>query len=1070
MTSMVGQIIGHYRVDSFIGDGGMGTAYKAYDLRLERPVAIKVMHAHLARQDEFRARLSIEAKTAAQLDHASIVNVYELGEQGTQLYLVMEYIGGGSLREHLQRLQTRKRFLPIDQALQIGLQIAEALDYAHQRGVIHRDVKPGNIILKQLARPDRPHEYPFRAVLTDFGLVKLLDGESITRSGTTWGTPAYMSPEQCEGRQLGGRSDLYSLGVVLYELATSRLPFKFQSLSEAIAIHRRGLMPKPAAELRGDLPQVVVDLLKKSLAKDPRQRFGSGQEMARALAAALDVVWGRSTSSSAPLFHDPAAGEKARPDGDYQLRIMAPDQDERVDTLDGLEVTIGRDESSGIVLQDDRISRTHARLTWNEGNWVLADLGGLNGTWLEEQRLIAGEAVPLPVGAAFRVGPFLLRLELGGLASELAAGTNREEDALLPLVDQNGPLRMVLARQQVTVVPGHNTELKVSILNSSSMTDRVRLQIRGVPDEWVRLPSSDSQIGPGQRLELTIVWQLPRKIGIPVGRQRFRVEVVSQRNQGLIPAASGTLSVEPFEVITVSMDPRSFVLPGIVELEIGNQGNATAEVSIVGRDSRDEIQFRGESGHVTIRPGHLALVGIEMKARGRALLGELKIIDFSVIVGSRRGTRQEIAGQAESKPYLQTGFVYLAAFVLVFLCVILTLMLLIPFDRPNQDMTSTAAVALNATLQAQASPMTTSTLPIVGTTAPAATATPSILIDSDGDGLSDDQELSLGTNPDSPDTDGDSLSDGDEALIRATDPLNKDTDNDILSDGDEVNLYGTSPLMADTDGDGVNDGVEAASQTDPLDPFDPLPTATPTLILPTNTPTPVPPTATATATSTSTPTATATATATATESPTETATATATATAAVGFEVSCSSSLPNLDGLVSPGEWGSTPTFSFAAGTDAAWLVDGYVTWVTDQLFMAFVVDDDGTAAIESLSVFVDVDGNAGNINDSDRAYRIGRDERLSTGVVDDSGPGGSSWNWVAVNENWVAQSGDGPIGQWMLELRINAALDAPQLLAGGPFGLMISLGDDGSQGSWPEGGQALEPNTWQRVSSDLCD
>ncbi|UCG23423.1 MAG: protein kinase [Chloroflexota bacterium] len=1080
MTSLVGQIIGHYRIDSFIGDGGMGTAYKAYDLRLERPVAIKVMHEHLARQDEFRARLSIEAKTAAQLDHASIVNVYELGEQGTGLYLVMEFIGGGSLREHLQRLQMRKRFLPIDQGLQIGLQIAGALDYAHQRGVIHRDVKPGNIILKQLARPDRQHEYPFRAILTDFGLVKLLDGESITKSGTTWGTPAYMSPEQCEGRQLGGRSDLYSLGVVLYELTTSRLPFKFQSLSEAIAVHRRGLMPRPAEELRGDVPRVVVDLLDKLLAKDPRRRFSSGQEMAGALAEALEEVWRRPTRASAPLFRDPAAEKKRRPGSNYQVRITAADRNERVAKVEAPEVTIGRDDSNDIVLQDDRISRTHARLKWNDGTWVLTDLGGLNGTWLEDQRLIVGRAVSLTLGAAFRIGPYLLRLELADPASDSQAGFTDDEDTHLPGADKIEPLRVVLEREQSKVIPGHESQLRVEIVNSGSMTDRVSLRVKGVPDRWVRLPLADTQIGPGQHIELPIVWKLPRRNGIPVGRQRFRVEVISQRYQGLIPAVSGSLSIEPFEVLTVSMNPRTLVLPGHVQLEIGNQGNATAEVSVVGHDSQNEIRYDGESGHTPLKPAQSTQIGIEMKARKRTLFGEPEFIDFSVIVGSRRGSRREITGRAESRPYVPTGIVYLAAFVLVFLCVILTFMLLIPFDRSNQDLTSTVENALNSTRQAQAGPVGTPTLPAVVETTPAATATPPVIVDSDGDRLNDDQELSLGTNPESPDTDGDGLSDGDEALTRATDPLNKDTDNDILSDGDEVNLYGTSPLMADTDGDGVNDGVEAASQTDPLDALDPLPTDTPTLVLPTNTPTPVPPTATPTSTPTNTPTATPTATA--TESPTETSTVTvtptatatgppaATSTVATGFELGCSSALPNLDGVVLSEEWGNTPMVSFTAGADASWLVSGYMNWVADQLFMAFVVDDDQTGDSESLSLFIDADGSGGDIGAEDRAYRIGRDGRLSTGVWVNSRTDGSMWNWVEVNENWVAQSGDGPDGQWMLELRMNAALDAPGLLAGNPFGLMISLGDDDSQGLWPEGGQTQEPDTWQAISNDLCN
>ena len=678
-----------------------------------------------------------------------------------------------------------------------------------------------------------------------------------------------MSPEQCEGRQLRGWSDLYSLGVVLYELTTNRLPFKFQSLSEAIAVHQRELMPRPVQELRRDVPQVVVDLLTKSLAKDPRRRFGSGQEMAEVLSGALDEVWGRKSHRIAPLFRDAAAAKSATPASEYELRIMTPDRDEWIANIEGEEVTIGRDESNDVVLQDDRISRLHARLTWTEGEWALTDLGGLNGTWLEEQRLIVGRAAPLPIGAAFRVGPFLLRLEMVNLAEEPAESTKSIEGGPLTPVDEIGPVRMVLTRKQVRVVPGRETELKVEILNSGSMTDRVGLRVHGVPDDWVQLPPDGTRIGPGQRIELPVIWRLPRKLGIPVGRHRFRIEVISQRYPGLNPAANGALAIEPYEVITVSMNPRRLVMPGVVQLEIDNQGNATAEVSVVGRDDQNEIHYHGESGHIALQPGQSMQLGIEIKARRRPLFGETAFIDFSLVVGSRRGHRRELTGQAENKPYLPAGYVYLAAFVLVFLCVILTFMLLIPFDRPGRELTSTVELAANATRAAQATLVETATLPAVEVTASAPTATPATMVDSDGDRLSDDQEQSIGTNPENPDTDGDGLSDGDEVLTRATDPLKKDTDNDILSDGDEVNLYGTSPLMADTDGDNLNDGVEAASQTDPLDPLDPLPTATATLVLPTNTPTPVPPTATPTATPTSTPTATATPTESPTATPTE---------------------------------------------------------------------------------------------------------------------------------------------------------------------------------------------------------
>ncbi|MCA9918948.1 MAG: serine/threonine protein kinase, partial [Anaerolineales bacterium] len=256
-NTLIGHTInGRYRLESLLGDGGMGTVYRAYDVNLDRQVALKLMHAHFARQEEFRARLIQEARTAAQLDHPSVVQIYDFGDSPEGLFIAMEFVNGGSLRDHLRRLQRMRKFLPLAQSLQIGAQIAEALDYSYRRGIVHRDIKPGNIMLKRLNRPDEPDEQPFRALLTDFGLVKLQEGSQLTQSGTTLGTPTYMSPEQCKGEKLDGRADLYALGVVLYELFTNRLPFEFKTLSDAIAVHSRGEMPTPAREIRSDIPAI----------------------------------------------------------------------------------------------------------------------------------------------------------------------------------------------------------------------------------------------------------------------------------------------------------------------------------------------------------------------------------------------------------------------------------------------------------------------------------------------------------------------------------------------------------------------------------------------------------------------------------------------------------------------------------------------------------------------------------------------------------------------------------------------------------------------------------------------
>lgn len=290
MADLVGHTLGAYRIEARLGAGGMGDVYRAMHTRLGRPAAIKVLHPNQAADATFQARFLREARAAAALSHPNIVEVFDFGEQDGFSYLVMELVPDGSLRTLLQQ---RAQGAGWTLGLGVGLvrQAAEGLAYAHAHGMVHRDIKPDNLLLQRLnlATPERRSESTesYLLKISDFGLARLLDeaGE-LTVTGMVMGTPTYMSPEQCQGGDLDGRSDLYSLGVVLYEVATGAPPFRVKSLSEAVFKHI-SMPPEPPRTVQPDLPPALEEVILRCLAKHPEDRYASGLELADALDGAL---------------------------------------------------------------------------------------------------------------------------------------------------------------------------------------------------------------------------------------------------------------------------------------------------------------------------------------------------------------------------------------------------------------------------------------------------------------------------------------------------------------------------------------------------------------------------------------------------------------------------------------------------------------------------------------------------------------------------------------------------------------------------------------------------------------
>ncbi len=294
-TNLVGQVVDQYQISRHIARGGMADVYLAEDVDLGRQVVLKVMLPMLAQDAEFVARFRREAQTTARLNHPNIVQVYRTGSVPNtgQPYLAMQYIQGGTLQQTLLTLLQRDQILQTTTALSLIRQMADALDVAHRAGIVHRDLKPSNILLHPNGTP----------VLTDLGIAAVSTESRLTRTGDVMGTPHYMSPEQASGRSLDGRSDLYSLGIILYELLAGMVPF--QGDSPLAVLHQHVYeAPPPLQRIRPDLAPVTLQVVDRCLAKDPFQRFQSAGEMAAALSTALTEE-GRSQ----PVGADPVSGK-----------------------------------------------------------------------------------------------------------------------------------------------------------------------------------------------------------------------------------------------------------------------------------------------------------------------------------------------------------------------------------------------------------------------------------------------------------------------------------------------------------------------------------------------------------------------------------------------------------------------------------------------------------------------------------------------------------------------------------------------------------------------------------------
>jgi serine/threonine-protein kinase len=498
-------IDGRYRVISRLGSGGMADVYLAHDQLLGREVAVKVLHHHFAEDQEFVERFRREASSAAALSHPNIVGIFDRGEWNGTYYIAMEYVAGRSLKTIVRETGPLEPVMAID----IVVQILRAAQFAHKRGVIHRDLKPHNVIIDEEGR----------ARVTDFGIARA-GASDMTLTGSIMGTAQYLSPEQAQGYTVSGASDLYSVGVILYELLTGMVPFEGET-AVAIAFKQVSAVPRPPGELNPALPPSLDAVVLRSLAKDPSQRFADAGELIVALLAEREAL---------PAFSAAAASAVARPPA-YPAPEATPATGLLMAPADGFVEGYGPPE--------EEPGGGRRALLWALGAALLAGLVVLAIVLLSSTKSVS---VPAVTGQ-----------------SEQAAGSALREAGLIPMPSL-APSTTVATGLVIAQTPSPGAVVKQG--------SHVRIVVSGGP-------ASAPLIGVEGLTGAQALARL-RKAGFrPTTRAQSSASVPSGRVIGTEPSAGTELQVGSHVTVLVSSGPEAVHVP-----DVAGQSQSAAEATL----------------------------------------------------------------------------------------------------------------------------------------------------------------------------------------------------------------------------------------------------------------------------------------------------------------------------------------------------------------------------------------------------------------------------------------------------------------------------------------------------------
>ncbi len=659
--------IEHYEILRTLGQGGMSTVYKAHDTKLDRPVALKLVSSDVSALPGFENRFLGSASAISALSHPNIAQVFEAGQCNGQLFLTMEYIDGISLRQRLNSRQSEGRFLELREIVTLARQVAQALHHAHQKSIIHRDIKPDNVMLRlDNASGD------YRAVLMDFGLAQQVMGSLPAPEGVELiGTLEYMAPEQFRGLPLDGRTDIYSLGVMLYELISGQQPFRSASPFDLMLMHTQG-EPERLQTLRPDTPPSLISIVYRAMLKNPNERYQTAGEIGRELEALEKTIsslnqtltWTarpNATSRSGPATIFDVLPTLDRPvlpvdlvsEGvDDMVIVTAPTGTSWSVPFEKPSLLVGRDPSCDLHLDEPRVSRRHVRIDrLPDARITVTDLGSVNGLFLSDIKLEKNMTAVWNDGQSVKVGPFWLTLRYArtpiGLGRRLMA-LSEPSTAEVHIGNQDATLRLTPA--EVLVEPGQTTSTRVELINRRNTEQEYILEVEGIPADWYSITPFPLYVPAAKTSERAISFHPPRLPSSAARRYEYQLNVSphSQTSESDHKSVSvtGALQIFPYYAFSAEVDARG----SITYVGITNQGNSQRHYVTEVREPQNVLLVSPARSRTVIEPGASTHIEIKVQPKRRPIGGVPRCYPVEIFIRSDGMRPQQLSFEYWLRP------------------------------------------------------------------------------------------------------------------------------------------------------------------------------------------------------------------------------------------------------------------------------------------------------------------------------------------------------------------------------------------------------------------------------------